>query len=81
MGTLIMSFYQGKDYGAIRDALTNLGLPTNSEQIKIPPKILIKAVTHAHKIRKRFTILNKLRIKEGKEEQVEKDLKLLRIID
>lgn len=81
LGTLIMSYYQGKDYDAIRNALVNLRLPTNFKQIKIPSKILVKAVTLSYKVRKRYTILDKLKISEGREEEVEKDLRFLHIID
>lgn len=80
LGTLIMSYYHEKDYHSIRQALLNLGLPTNAEQIKIPPEILVKAVTHSYKMRDRYTILNKLGIKEGKEKKVENDLGILGII-
>lgn len=81
LGTLIMSFYHDKDYYLVMQALLNLGLPTNAEQIKIPPKVLVDAVVNAHKIRRgRYTILNKLGINKRKRKKVEDDLKVLGII-
>jgi len=80
LGALIMSFYHDKDYYLVMQSLLNLGLPTNAEQIKIPPKVLVEAVIRAHKMRRRYTILNKLGINKRKRSKVEKDLKLLGII-
>jgi len=80
LGTLIMSFYHDKDYYRIMQTLLNLGLPTNAEEIKIPPKVLVDAVVNAHKMRRRYTILNKLGINKRKRSKVEKDLKFLGII-
>ena len=80
LGTLIMSYYQGKDFEFVKEVLKTLKLPTNYREIEIPRKILIKAVTHASKMRKRYTILDELKIKKGKEKEVEKVLKKLEII-
>ncbi|MCJ7634696.1 iron-containing alcohol dehydrogenase [Candidatus Bathyarchaeota archaeon] len=81
LGTLIMSYYQGKDYDSVRNALMDLKLPTSYKQIGISPKILIKAVTLSSRVRDRYTILDKLKIGEGREREVEADLRFLHIID
>jgi glycerol-1-phosphate dehydrogenase [NAD(P)+] len=59
LGAYIMSFLHGIDYEKIRDALVSYDLPVNSKEIKIPSKILVEALSTAHKIRSdmRYTIL------------------------
>jgi glycerol-1-phosphate dehydrogenase [NAD(P)+] len=59
LGAYIMSFLHGIDYKKIRDALVSYELPVNSKEIKIPSKILVEALSTAHKIRSdmRYTIL------------------------
>ena len=59
LGTYIMSFLHGIDYKKIRNALISYKLPLNAEKIKIPPKILVEALSTAHKIRSdmRYTVL------------------------
>jgi len=59
LGAYIMSFLHGIDHEEIKDALVSYKLPTNCKEIKIPPQILIEALSIAHKARsdKRYTIL------------------------
>jgi glycerol-1-phosphate dehydrogenase [NAD(P)+] len=78
LGTYIMAFLHGIDYDEIKEALLSYKLPVNHEQIKIPPKILVKALSTAHEIRsdRRLTIL-----RDGiNREEAENILKKLRII-
>lgn len=78
LGTYIMAFLHGIDYNQIKEVLVAYKLPINHEQIKIPRKILVKALSTAHAIRsdKRLTIL-----RDGiKTEEAENILKKLRII-
>jgi len=59
LGTYIMSYLHGIDYEKVREALVSYHLPTNFRDIKIFPKVLIKALSTAYKIRsdRRYTIL------------------------
>jgi len=59
LGAYIMAHLHGIDHEKIREALVSYHLPTNFRDIKIFPKVLIKALSTAHKIRsdKRYTIL------------------------
>ncbi len=78
LGTLIMSYLQGKDYELIRKTLGTLNLPKNYREIKIPKEILIKALIKARKVRRRYTILDEIKIK--KKSEAEKILKRVSII-
>jgi glycerol-1-phosphate dehydrogenase [NAD(P)+] len=59
LGAYIMSYLHGIDYERIREALVSYRLPTTFRDIKVFPKVLIKALSTAHKIRsdRRYTIL------------------------
>jgi len=59
LGAYIMSYLHGIDYEKVREALVSYHLPTNFRDIKIFPKVLIKALSTAYKIRsdRRYTIL------------------------
>ena len=59
LGTYIMSYLHGIDHEKIKEALVSYNLPTNFREIKIFPKVLVKALSTAHKIRsdRRYTIL------------------------
>lgn len=78
LGTYIMAFLHGIDHNEIKEVLLSYKLPVNHEQIQIPSKMLIKALSTAHEIRsdKRLSIL-----RDGiNTEEAEKILKKLRII-
>ena len=59
LGAYIMSYLHGIEHEKVREALVSYHLPTNFRDIKIFPKVLIKALSTAHKYRsdKRYTIL------------------------
>jgi len=78
LGAYIMSFLHGIDYKKIRDALVSYELPVNSKEIKIPSKILVEALSTAHKIRSdmRYTIL-KDGINENKSRGILTKLKVI----
>ena len=78
LGCLISSYLQEKDFELVRKTLTTLKLPRNYKEIKIPKEILIKSLAKARKMRKRYTVLDELKIKSKK--QAEKILKKLEII-
>ena len=78
LGTYVMAYLHGIDHEKIREALVSYHLPTNFREIKIFPKVLIKALSTAHKIRsdRRYTIL-----KNGiSKKEAEKILTKLKVI-
>jgi glycerol-1-phosphate dehydrogenase [NAD(P)+] len=78
LGTYIMAFLHHIDYEEIKEALLSYKLPVNHDQITIPPKILVKALSAANEIRsdKRLTIL-----RDGiKIEEAENILEKLKVV-
>ena len=57
IGAIMMMYLHGGDWEKIRDALKEIGSPTTAKEIGVPKKDIIKALTIAHKMRKRYTIL------------------------
>ncbi|MEM0016855.1 MAG: sn-glycerol-1-phosphate dehydrogenase [Candidatus Korarchaeum sp.] len=57
LGTIMMAYLQGQDWKSIREKLIEAGVPTTAEEAGINPELVIKALTIAHKVRERYTIL------------------------
>lgn len=60
VGTIMMSYLHAPektDWLRVRKALEKAGAPVNTEQLRIPEGKIIKALTIAHKVRDRYTIL------------------------
>lgn len=60
VGTIIVEYLHTGDRGGwrtIRDALDTLGAPTTATQLGFDANTIIDALTHAHDIRDRYTIL------------------------
>ena len=57
VGAIMMMYLHGGDWEAIRDALREIGAPTTAKELGVSKKDIIKALTIAHKMRKRYTIL------------------------
>ncbi len=57
VGTIMMAYLHGLDWEAIRDALRMVGAPTNARELGIPDTKIVEALTIAHSLRKRYTIL------------------------
>ena len=57
VGAIMMMYLHGGDWEAVRDALREIGAPTTAKELGVPKKDIIKALTIAHKMRKRYTIL------------------------
>lgn len=57
VGCIMMMYLHGGNWMAIRDALIKLGAPTTARELGITKEELLEALTMAHKIRDRFTIL------------------------
>ncbi|MCL2607932.1 MAG: NAD(P)-dependent glycerol-1-phosphate dehydrogenase [Methanomassiliicoccaceae archaeon] len=58
VGSIMMMYLHGGNWMKIRDALEDIGAPTNAKQLSLKPDDIIDALVEAHNIRKeRFTIL------------------------
>lgn len=57
VGTIMMSYLHGLKWRKIRSFLKQVGAPTNAKELGIEPEYIVKALTIAHKMRKRYTIL------------------------
>lgn len=57
LGTIMMAYLQGQDWKTIKEKLIEAGVPTTAEEAGIDPNLVIKALTIAHKVRRRYTIL------------------------
>ncbi|WP_400208174.1 NAD(P)-dependent glycerol-1-phosphate dehydrogenase [Candidatus Methanomassiliicoccus intestinalis] len=57
VGCIMMMYLHGGDWMAVRDALIKLGAPTTARGLGVTKEEILEALTMAHKIRDRFTIL------------------------
>jgi glycerol-1-phosphate dehydrogenase [NAD(P)+] len=58
VGSILMMQLHGGDWVSIRDALKEIGAPTTSKELGVPPKKMIEALTTCHTLRReRYTIL------------------------
>lgn len=57
VGCIMMMYLHGGDWMAVRNALMGLGAPTTARELGVTKEELLEALTTAHKIRDRFTIL------------------------
>jgi glycerol-1-phosphate dehydrogenase [NAD(P)+] len=57
VGTIMMTCLHGKDWEHIRDALRAVKAPVDAKGLGIEKEYIIKALTQAHTIRDRYTIL------------------------
>ncbi|RLF12435.1 MAG: NAD(P)-dependent glycerol-1-phosphate dehydrogenase [Thermoprotei archaeon] len=70
VGTIMMAYLHGLDWRRIRSVLRSIGAPTNAEGLKVSSKMVIKALTMAHKIRNRYTILGETGLTESAAERL-----------
>ncbi len=67
VGTILCSYLHNMNWQKVVRALDLIGSPVNSKQLKIPEKILVKALSEAKSIRSdRYTILNHKEIDKKK---------------
>ncbi|NHI93620.1 MAG: NAD(P)-dependent glycerol-1-phosphate dehydrogenase [Candidatus Lokiarchaeota archaeon] len=57
VGAIMMMYLHDGDWKEIKNALEYVGAPTTAEGLRIKDETIIKALTIAHKMRDRFTIL------------------------
>lgn len=64
IGTIMMMYLHGGSWKRIKRALQTIGAPTTAYDLDIDPEDVITALTLAHKIRKRYTILGETGLTE-----------------
>lgn len=57
VGTIMMAYLHAADWERVRDSLAKVNAPTTAKQLGIPEEKIIEALTKAHGIRDRYTIL------------------------
>ncbi|MDD5112224.1 MAG: sn-glycerol-1-phosphate dehydrogenase [Candidatus Altiarchaeota archaeon] len=57
VGAIMMAYLQKSDWQAVKKSLEWCGAPTNAEQMGISRRDVIRALSTAHKVRDRYTIL------------------------
>ena len=57
VGTIVAMYLHGDDWRSVRDALARIGAPTTAEELGVEPATVLEALTTAHEIRDRYTIL------------------------
>jgi len=57
VGTIMMAYLHRMDWERIREALRAVGAPTNAAGLGVPEEKIVEALTVAHTLRKRFTVL------------------------
>lgn len=57
VGTIMMSYLHGLEWRKVRGLLMKVGAPVDAKGLGVPPDAIVKALTMAHKVRKRYTIL------------------------
>ena len=57
VGTIMMMYLHGGDWEHIKNVLRSIGAPITSRELGVEEKEIIWALMHAHKMRKRYTIL------------------------
>jgi len=64
LGTILMAYFHGINWKKIKYYLQLVGAPTTAAELGIPDDIVVKAITTAHKLRKRYTILGENGVSE-----------------
>ena len=72
VGTVLSMALHGGDWQRVRHALEVIGAPTTAKQLNVTKEELIKAMTTAHKVRDRYTILGETGLTEEAAERLAK---------
>ncbi len=71
VGTIMMAYLHDLDWVDIREKLRTVGAPTTARELEVPPELVVKALTIAHKIRpERYTILGEGGLTKGAAERL-----------
>src|SRR6056297_1982995 len=57
VGTIVAEYLHGGNWQGVRDALATIGAPTTAAELGIEEETVVGALTSAHEIRDRYTIL------------------------
>ncbi len=57
VGTIMMAYLHGLRWRRIRALLKRVGAPVDCEGLGVPPEAVVEALTMAHRVRDRYTIL------------------------
>jgi glycerol-1-phosphate dehydrogenase [NAD(P)+] len=57
VGTIVAEYLHGGDWRGVREALATIGAPTTAEELGVDDATVVAALTSAHEIRDRYTIL------------------------
>jgi glycerol-1-phosphate dehydrogenase [NAD(P)+] len=57
VGSIMMAYLHGAEWMKVRDSLKKVGAPVNARELGVDDSYIIEALTTAHKIRDRYTIL------------------------
>lgn len=57
VGTIMMMYLHGRNWKHVRRVLRKIGAPTTAKELGVKDEDIIKALTIAHEIRQRYTIL------------------------
>ncbi len=57
VGTIMMMYLHGGDWVRVRNALKAIGAPVTARELGVEEENIIEALTNAHRMRKRYTIL------------------------
>lgn len=57
VGTIVAEYLHGGNWEGVRDALATIGAPTTASELGIDDRTVVEALTSAHEIRDRYTIL------------------------
>ncbi len=57
VGSIITEYLHGGNWQGIKDALATIGAPTTADELDIEAETVVEALTTAHEIRDRYTIL------------------------
>jgi len=77
VGTILFMALHGGDWQRIRHALEVIGAPTTAKQLNVTKEELIKALTTAHKIRDRYTILGESGLTAEAAERLAKSTRII----
>ncbi len=70
LGTIIMTYLQGRDWERTRDIIKRAGLPTTAKEIGIEKQLIIDALLMSRDIRNRYTVLNEIELSGRKAEDI-----------
>ncbi len=65
LGAIMMAYLQGQDWRMIRSKLEEAGAPITAREAGLDPEVVVRALTLAHRVRDRYTILGETGLTES----------------